>query len=241
MIEHKFSVLYMRSVPDDRTTRAIIRDEALRLFAVQGPAAVTVRQVAAAAKVSPGLVMHHYGSKDGLQEAVDKYVLAVLEAMLAQLTDPDGPDLLDPAASGSVAEMMAAHLPSDSPIPAYLRHLLLTGGEPGRAVFRRLFEASRATLSALAQAGLASEGHDPPVRAAFLLANDLAVLLLRDHLTDVLGIDPLTGEGISRWAGELLTIYGTGLLGAALPGAAPPGTEPHPDPKRDRTDPPDLV
>ena len=44
----------MRSAADDRTARAAIRDEALRLFAAQGPDAVTVRQVAAAAGVSPG-------------------------------------------------------------------------------------------------------------------------------------------------------------------------------------------
>ena len=31
-----FSILYMRSASDDRTARAIIRDEALRLFAVPG-------------------------------------------------------------------------------------------------------------------------------------------------------------------------------------------------------------
>ena len=69
-------MLNMGSVPDDRTARAVIRDEALRLFAGRGPDAVTVRQIAAAAGVSPGLVIHHFGSKDGLREAVDQYVLA---------------------------------------------------------------------------------------------------------------------------------------------------------------------
>ncbi|MFK4547934.1 AcrR family transcriptional regulator [Streptomyces tendae] len=44
----------MHSISEDRTTRAIIRDEALRLFADQGPDRVTVRQIATAAGVSPG-------------------------------------------------------------------------------------------------------------------------------------------------------------------------------------------
>ncbi|MFI5083534.1 MAG: TetR/AcrR family transcriptional regulator, partial [Streptosporangiales bacterium] len=58
---------------------------------------------------------------------------------------------------------------------------------------------------------LADPGADPPTRVAFLLANDLAVLLLREHLADVLGVDPLSGEGMTRWAREVLTIYAAGL------------------------------
>jgi AcrR family transcriptional regulator len=202
----------MRSAPDDRTARAIIRDEALRLFAARGPDAVTIRQVAAAAGVSPGLVVHHFGSKEGLRETVDQHVLGTFEAMLAEMTRDDGARLYEPAAAGPLAEAVTAHLPPDSPAPAYLRRLLLDGGEAGRRLFRRIFELSKQTLSALADAGLAWSGQDPDVRAAFLMANDLAVLLLREHLTDVLGADPLTGEGMARWAREVLSIYAAGLL-----------------------------
>jgi len=208
----------MRSVPaEDRTARAIIRDEALRLFADRGPDGVSVRQIAAAAGVSPGLVLHHFGSKEGLRQAVDEHVLGLFDQMLAGMTGEHAGDLYDPAASGSVAEAVAKHLPADSPVPGYLRHLLLADGDAGRELFRRLFRLSAATLDALAAAGMATPGSDPAVRAAFLLSNDLAVLLLRDHLTEVLGIDPLSGPGMTRWAGEVLAIYGAGLL------AAPPG------------------
>jgi AcrR family transcriptional regulator len=222
-------MLYMRSAStDDRTARAVIRDKALQLFAARGPDAVTVRQIAAAAEVSPGLVLHHFGSKDGLRQAVDEHVLSLFDRMLGEMTGEDaGVDLYDPAASGSVAEAIAKHLPADSPVPGYLRRLLLADGETGRELFRRLFRLSAATLDALAAAGMAVRGADPPVRAAFLLVNDLAVLLLRDHLADVLGTDPLSGPGMARWAGEVLTIYGAGLLAAppaqaarAMPGSA---------------------
>ncbi len=213
-------MLYMRSVPaDDRTARAIIRDEALQLFAARGPDGVTVRQIAVAAGVSPGLVLHHFGSKEGLRQAVDEHVLGLFDQMLGEMTG-DAADLYDPAASGSVAEAVVRHLPADSPLPEYLRRLLLADGEAGRELFRRLFRLSAATLDALAAAGLAAPGADPPVRAAFLLVNDLALLLLRDYLAEVLGTDPLSGPGMARWAGEVLTIYGAGLL-AAPPAEAP--------------------
>jgi len=207
-------MLYMRSVPDDRTARAVIRDEALRLFADRGPDGVTVRQIAAAAGVSPGLVLHHFGSKEGLRRAVDEHVLGLFDRMLGGMTGEQAVDLSDPAASGSVAEAIVKHLPADSPVPGYLRRLLLADGEAGRELFGRLFRLSAAALDALATAGMAAPGSDPPVRAAFLLINDLAVLLLRDHLTDVLGTDPLSGPGMARWASEVLTIYGAGLLAA---------------------------
>jgi AcrR family transcriptional regulator len=117
-------LMHMRSIPDDRTTRAVIRDEALRLFATGGPESVTVRQIAEAAGVSAGLVVHHFGSKDGLRQEVDQYVLAVFEAMLGELTGEGGTELLDPGTgAGSLSEAFARHLPADSPMPGYLRRL----------------------------------------------------------------------------------------------------------------------
>jgi AcrR family transcriptional regulator len=203
----------VQSMPDDRTLRAVIRDEALRLFSERGPDAVSVRQIASAAGVSPGLIVHHFGSKDGLREAVDQYVLAVFDRMLSAVSSGQ-PDPLDAAGSGSVAEVVLANLPAGSPLPGYLRRLLIERNDASRELFARLFALSARTLDALAAAGFADPGRDPAVRAAFLLVNDLAVLLLREHLTDVLGADPLSGEGLSRWVGEVLPIYDAGLRAA---------------------------
>jgi AcrR family transcriptional regulator len=213
-MKHPFSILYMRSVRDDRTARAVIRDEALRLFAARGPDAVTVRQIAAAAGVSPALIVHHFGSKEGLREVVDQHVLGLFEAMLGEMTGDGAPDLYDPAASGSLAEAMVRHLPPGSPVPVYLRRLLLADGDAGRQLFRRMYEISAMLVGSLVKAGLAAPGADPAVRVAFLMANDLAVLLLREHLADVLGIDPLSREGMARWAREMLAIYAAGLPAA---------------------------
>lgn len=87
-------------------------------------------------------------------------------------------------------------------------------------LFRRSFALSVRTLEALVAAGLAAPGADPAVRAAFLLSNDLAVLLLREQLTEALGTDPPSGAGMVRWDREMLVIYGGGLL------ASPPPPDP---------------
>lgn len=198
------------SLPDDRTARARIRDEALRLFGERGPDAVPLREIAAAAGVSAALVVRHYGGKDGLREQVDTYVTQVLEGLLAQVTRSAGGGL-DPSALPGLLHGIAADLPAGSAIPAYLGRLLTSGGAAGSAVFHRLYEASKDTLAGMASTGTATVGDDPELRAAVLLVNDLAFLILHHRVAEVLGIDPLSTTGLERWATEVLTIYRNGL------------------------------
>ena len=200
---------------DDRTARARIRDEALRLFAERGPDAVTMRDIATAADVSPALLIRHYGSKDGLVEAVDQHVLAALEALLTQVTRQGGDNGLQPAGVPTMLDAFAIYLPPDSAIPDYLGRMLITGGAVGSALFSRLYEISKDALGSMVAAGAAEAGDDPAVRAAFLMVNDLAVLTLRRHLADVLGVDPLSTAGMGRWATEVFAIYRDGLTGSS--------------------------
>jgi AcrR family transcriptional regulator len=61
---------------------AVIRDAALRRFAAQGVAGTTLRLIAADAGVSVGLVQHRFGTKERLVDAVDQYVLEVVQTQL---------------------------------------------------------------------------------------------------------------------------------------------------------------
>lgn len=207
----------MRLPSDDRTARARIRDEALQLFAELGPDVVTVRGIAERAGVSPSLVIRHYGSKDGLRAAVDGYVIQVFEAMLAQVSDPTIDRRPESAVPLSFVEVVTESLPHDSAIPAYLGRMLLAGGPAGANLFQRLHDMSKATLSEMIAGGSAAPGTDPEVRAAFLLVNDLAVVILRDRLTEVLGLDPVSPDGLRRWGTEVLSVYRGGLLDDAAP------------------------
>lgn len=179
----------------------------MRLFGERGPEGATVRDIAAAAGVSPALVVRHYGSKDGLREAVDNHVLRIFDVLLGELTDAP----LGPGVAAGLADMVTEHLPVGSGVPAYLGRMLLDGGSAGSALFGRLHELSRRALAGMAEAGVAAEGADPAVRAAFLLVNDLAVLILRARLREVLGVDPLSAAGLHRWGAEVLAIYHGGL------------------------------
>jgi AcrR family transcriptional regulator len=195
------------------TSRAVIRDEALRLFAAHGPDVVSLRRVAAEAGVSPALVAHHFGSKAGLRQAVDAHVTAVFDALFdTLLATLNGADWDSPAVSASFTEALLSQLPADSPVPAYLRQLLLSGDATGRALFSRWFGLTERVIDRLTAAGVVRPSDDPSVRAAFLMVNDLAVLMMRDHVTAVLGVDPLSPDGAMRWTQTVLAVYGDGIF-----------------------------
>jgi AcrR family transcriptional regulator len=203
------------------TTPQVIRECSLRLFAEHGPDTVSTRQVAAAAGVSPRLVRRHFGSLAGLREAVDDHVAEVVENLLATVTDADQVGI---GLGGSVAAAIIGKLPADSPIPAYLRRLLMCGDRVGYALVARWYSVAERTLDEMTDTGVVRPAHDPPARAAFLMANDLAVLLLRDQLTFVLGTDPLTNDGATRWADSVFDVYHDGVFRPGRDrGPLPPG------------------
>src|SRR5512146_1869041 len=98
-----FRMLNMSSVvdPGDLTARATIRNAALRLFADRGADAVTVREIATQAGVSPALVLHHFGSKDGLRAEVDAFAAPAFDAIFEAMPTEDVVEMLaGGAASG---------------------------------------------------------------------------------------------------------------------------------------------
>lgn len=220
--------------PIASTVRDEIRACALRLFAERGVAGTSVRDIAACAGTSPANVLHHYGSKEGLREAVDDEV-AHLFAHAASTAPDQLADMMDPAkggGSGSFAELLLSAVPPDSPVPAYVRRLLLDGGDAGRRLFRSWFDSARALQDSLVASGVARPAEDPDARTAFLLVNDLAMILLREHVADAIGTDPLTTEGAARWTADALDVYHHGAFrtppdGSPTAGSTGPRTRGH--------------
>jgi len=133
----------MHVSPSDLTGRARLREAALRLFAQRGFAATSARAVAAEAGLSPALVMHHFGSKEGLRAAVDEEVLARLGTALREL-DPSGTDLMM-----SLGEVSARMFGADPVLRGYLRRVLQEDSPASAALFGRLLEGARAELERL--------------------------------------------------------------------------------------------
>jgi AcrR family transcriptional regulator len=202
-----FNNLNLSTVRADQTAAAAIRIAAMELFAERGYAEVTVRQIASAAGVSPALVIHHYGSKDKLRAVLEERVAAFVESMLVELARAP-----EEGGSSTVAKLFANRLEREPAMAGYVRRLLADGGPAGVALYERLFEATRAGMQELQQAGVVRPALDERLRSAFLLGNDLAMLLLRPHNWQVVGIDPLARDGLARWSAEAFDVYANGLL-----------------------------
>ncbi|MCV7180274.1 TetR/AcrR family transcriptional regulator [Mycolicibacterium sphagni] len=167
----------MRSA--DLTTAARIRDAAIELFGARG-FDVGVRAIAQAAGVSPGLVIHHFGSKDGLRKACDDYVAEEVRSDKA-----DAIRSTDPATWLAAA----AEIESYAPMMAYLVRSMQTGGELAKHLWRTMFAGVESYLDDGVQAGTVKPSRDPAARARYLgMAGGGAFLLylqLHDDPSDL--------------------------------------------------------
>jgi AcrR family transcriptional regulator len=144
---------------EDLTTRARIRDAAIRRFGVEG-FGVPVRALAADAGVSPALVIHHFGSKDALRAACDEHVLRMIrEAETEAFTTSTPVDLLG----------QLALLDDFAPSVGYLVQALLAGGDLAATLLARMTADAEVYLADAVAAGRMRPSRDPAARAAFLV------------------------------------------------------------------------
>lgn len=167
-------------------------------FPREGFEATTVRSIAEDAGVSPGLVIHHFGSKEGLRRACDRYVVDQIRN--AKQDAIESGRLNDP-------EMMSAGFAMAGPLMGYLAWALSTGSDDAAALFDDLVTQSTHLLQLAADHGAIDPGPDPAARAAVQLAMQMGSLLLVDHLGRQLGVDPLSTEGVMRISRATLELF----------------------------------
>lgn len=168
----------MRS-SDDLTTTARIRDAAIEQFGEHG-FNTGVRAIAAAAGVSAGLVIHHFGSKDGLRKVCDDYIAEQIRSAKS-----DSIQSSDPATW--LAQM--AEIEEYAPMMAYLVRSMQSGNELAKSFWQKMIENSEQYLEAGVRAGTIKPSRDPRARARYLgMANGggfLLYLQLHDNPSDV--------------------------------------------------------
>ena len=182
------------AVQHDLTGKARIREAALELFATQGVAATSLRSVAKAAGVSPGLIVHHFDSKDGLCRAVDEAVVRRIEMALAEVPlDGSGGDPFEER-----REMVTALLQGQPVLCEYLGRALAEDTEASAALFHRLF-ASASRDRALVEAGVMRAQSDPFWRVIQQMLLIIGPLMMRRLIERELGGSLLEDEHFKRW------------------------------------------
>jgi AcrR family transcriptional regulator len=187
----------------DLTSRARIRDAAMRLFADQGEKATTIRAVAEQAGVAPGLVSHHFGSKQGLRDACDGYVLDYLRQIIKQGVDEQG--VADPAYLDSVYQGAADVL-------RYVARALVDGSTGAAALFDNFVALTEEYLASHAPSS--DTQSDPRTQAAVIVAMRLGVWVLHPHLLRAIGADTLTPQLMSRLSAAVLDVMSQNFAGA---------------------------
>ncbi len=198
-----FSMLNVRSVQmEDATAAARIRDAAIARFGAHGYDGTTVRDIARDAGVSPALVIHHFGSKDGLRQACDEWLVAEL---MEQKRMTSGP------AIGESIQGWLDHPEQFHTFIDYFATMLAAGGEGGNRLFDRLLHETTAMLANGVETGAMHPSSDPEMRAIMITIQGLAPLLLRAQLTRVLGAPFGSSAAIRRMTLPTLELYTHGL------------------------------
>jgi AcrR family transcriptional regulator len=194
----------MRSVPsrDDRTTTARIRDAAIERFGEAGFGKATVRDIAANAGVSPGLVLHHFGSKAGLREACDEYVVAEfarsrIEAVESGTTDPF-------AAMAGVQQ--------EQGLMRYFLQALRENSPAASSLFTASFAETLRLMELSVHEGVIRPSDNLHDVTAVLLAWQFGGLLLQEHVARVLGVGSDVAEMMPRYAWASLEVLTHGVF-----------------------------
>jgi len=178
----------------------------MRCFAEQGAKATTIRTVAEQAGVTPGLVSHHFGTKQGLRDACDAYGLEYLRDGITTAIDERG--LADPNFLSSVYQSAPVVL-------RYLGRALVDGSTAAASLFDNIVTLTEDYLAGHPPQPDASRS-DPRAQAAVLIAMRLGMWVLHDHLVRALDADALTPEVLSRASAALVDIMSPEFTGADL-------------------------
>ncbi|MGV9544501.1 TetR family transcriptional regulator [Nocardia beijingensis] len=192
---------------EDLTTAARIRDTAIEVFGEHG-FQVGVRKIAAAAGVSPGLVNHHFGSKDGLRAACDDRVLQLIrDEKVKAIT-----------ASSVKAGMLdaLAEIESYAPLVAYMVRSLQAGGPMAESLFEHMAADAEGYIEKAVEAGTIKSSRDPAARARYLMLLNVGATMLymqmRQHRDEKIDYRKAIRELSEELTPPALEFYTQGLL-----------------------------
>ncbi|MGE2815594.1 TetR family transcriptional regulator [Mycobacterium heidelbergense] len=191
----------MRSA--DLTAAARIRDAAIEQFGERG-FDVGLRAIAEAAGVSAALVIHHFGSKDGLRKACDDFIAEEIRESKSEAMQSNDPAVW----FGQLAE-----IEEFAPLIAYLLRSMQTGGDLAKMLWHRMIENAEGYLEDGVRAGTIKPSRDPKARAKYLGITGggglLLYLQMHENPTDLRAV-------LRDYAREMvlpaLEIYSDGLM-----------------------------
>lgn len=229
----------------DRRGVERIRDAAIVLFGQKGVNGTSLKAVAAEAGVSQALVIHHFGSKDGLHRACDAHVTELMrtnkEAAVAQ-----GPHM-DPFEAFRMID-------NSRPLVLYLARTLSEGGPHVARLIDDMITDAEVYTAEAERSGFIKPSVTPRERITVLILWSLGALVLHEQVHRLLGVDflaeDLSPADYAPYMRPIIELYSQGLFegdayselvdlfdtGSTPTTAtdAPFDDSPHPEDRRDR-------
>jgi AcrR family transcriptional regulator len=191
----------------DLTAAARIRNAALEQFAQHGVAASSVREIAKAADVSPGLVQHHFPTKLALREAVNDYVASIARQHFNDLPSTGSPVTIQQEIGDRVTSFVREH-------PTLLRYVARSAAdrdEGALLLFDTFFAIARTQWERLAEAGLVRSDADITWTALQGVVMPLATVLLQPAIERHLPAGFFTTEQLDRWNLAMNALFREGV------------------------------
>jgi AcrR family transcriptional regulator len=179
---------------------------ALRVFGERGIGATSLREVARAAEVSPALIVHHFGGKEGLVAAVDEAALLEFGAAYAAEEAPTGRELLHQRAAETARVMRER-----PDVCTYLGRALVEATPGSSGLFQVMLEGGREEVDLLTEKGALRSDLDPvwaTLQHFFLIWAPLSFLPL---LEQALGEPLLSDASLNRWVAANVNLLEQGL------------------------------
>lgn len=187
------------------TTAGRIRTSAITRFGRDG-FGVGLRTIAADAGVTAGLVVHHFGSKDGLRRACDDLALTFLR------TEKESA-VIDGDARTLIARM--ADVEQFAPIVRYLLRSFQAGGELATTLVEHMIADAEVYLAAGETAGVIRPSRDHEARTRLLAYQNIGGMLVWFTLHPDDGDDAHFAASFRRYVEQItfpaLELYAQGL------------------------------
>lgn len=198
----------MASTDDqERGGAARILDAAVHLFGEHGVRGTSLKAISAEAGVSQALIVHHYGSKDGLHRACDEHVTHLIRVSKEQSLDAEHQfDLF----------VGLQRLEHGRPLLRYLIRSLTEGGANVTQLIDGMVADAQEYLARGECAGLIKPSEVPRERAVLLVIWSLGALALHEQVDRLLGVDFLAehapAESLQPYLRPAMELYAQGLV-----------------------------
>jgi AcrR family transcriptional regulator len=197
----------MRVVASDLTTYARVRNAALEGFARDGVAGTSIRDIARAAGVSPGLVQHHFPNKASLIATVNDYVIDIATDAFCQPLDTASGTDIHQQLGGRVTALVREH-------PTALRYVVRSaadGEETALVLFDAFFAIARSQWRSVADQNLLRPDTDITWTALHAVIINLGTVLLTRAIDRHLPEPFFTPTQLERWNAASTALFREGV------------------------------